>query len=216
MALTVSQVIGQAKSAPRALKVFAAIAAIDLIVLLFAALLLEDQVGNQTAQVEQLKAQLTAARAKVETTRKQIDRLPELRQLYDAAISDGVLADQDRLKFVSRAQDLAKQYRLSDLHYKLDPEDSTPLNPSAFHLVTTPIILTGAGLLDTDVLAFWEDLLGKLQAHYQVTKATLARSDTGSQEALGLIRQGQPVSLVKAELEFRWVSLRKASEGNRK
>jgi len=209
MALNPRQLIEQAKAAPRALKIIAVVAAIDVVILLLAAFTLEDEVDARAAMVEQTKSDLVALRETVETTRREIGRLPELRQKYDAAMSDGVLADQDRQKMIGSAQEMGERHRLSDLHYKLDPQQSAPGATPALTLVTTPVSLTASALLDSDVLEFWDEILGNLQSHYQITKATFDRADADPPTMLANIRAGRPALLVKSELNFRWVSLRK-------
>jgi hypothetical protein len=211
MDLDPRQLIAQAKALPRALKIVAAIAVVDLAILVLAAFTLEDEVDDRAARVDQAKSELVALRNKVETTRKQIGGLPELRKKYDAAMSDGVLADQDRQTLIGHAQDLGLQHRLSDLHYKLEPQKAEPGTTPAFSLVTTPVSLAANALLDSDLLEFWDEVLSNLQAHYQITKATLSRSEAEPQAVLDGIRSGRPIVLVKSELNFRWVSLRKVA-----
>jgi len=211
MALNPRELIQYAKAAPRSLRVIAAVAAVDIIVLLLAAFTLEGEVDDRVAKIDQLRSELTGLRAKLETTRKEIARLPELRQKYDAAMSDGVLADQDRQKFVGHSQELADQHRLADLHYKLEAQETAPGMVSGYSLVTTPVSLSLSGLLDSDVLEYWDEILGNLQSHYQITKATLDREEMEPTAALDAIRAGRPAPLVKSELSFRWVSLHKTA-----
>lgn len=202
------QMLQTAKDAPRVLKVIAIVAAIDVVVLLFAALLLEDDVDARIDQITELRGQLNAQHQKIQSTRKEIDRLPELRRSYDAAINSGVLVDQDRLKLVSMAQDLANQRRLIDLHYRLAPEEVVPLTGSKYRVVNTEVVLTDGAVIDSDVFAFWSDILDKIPAHYQVTKFSVTRLEGNVASAIAGIHSGRPVSLVKAELDFKWISLR--------
>lgn len=204
----IRQLIGFAKSAPRGLKILAIVAAIDVVVILLAALLLEGEVDDSAAELAALQGQLTAQEQTIEVTRKEIGRLPELRRLYDAAISSGVLADQDRLKLVSMAQELANQHRLLDLHYRLAPEQLTQLPGSQYRLVSTEVELTDGAILDADVFGFWDELLAKSPAHYQVTKFQLQRIGRDIKPTVAGILSGHPMPLVKAELDFKWISLR--------
>lgn len=206
------QLLQTVRNAPRALKIIAMVAAIDAAVLIFAALSLEGDVDARIDRVAALHSQLNAQRQKIEATRKEIDRLPELRRSYDAAINSGVLADQDRLKLVSLAQDLANQHRLIDLHYRLSPEEVAQLTGSKYRLVSTEVALTDGAVVDGDVFQFWDEILDKSPAHYQVTKFTLQRLDADLNSAVASIRAGHPISLVKAELDFKWISLRQPVE----
>jgi hypothetical protein len=209
MAIKPQDLIKYARTAPRVLKVIAIVAAVDLAILLLAALTLEDEVDDRVARAEQLKSELAGLRTKVETTRKEIARLPELRAKYDAAMADGVLSDQDRQKLVGHLQELVDRHRLSDLHYKLDAQQTTPGTATSYALVTTPVSLNLSGLLDSDVMEFWDEVFSGLQSHYQISKVTLERVDADSSTVLAAIRAGHPTALVRSELEFGWVSLRK-------
>lgn len=211
----VQQLLQTAKSAPRALKVIAAVAAVDIAILLFAAFLLEDDVDARIDRIAELRGQLSAQQQKISSTRKEIDRLPELRHSYDAAINSGVLADQDRLKLVELAQDLANQHRQFDLHYRLAPEIVEALAGSKFQLVSTEVTLTDGAALDGDVLAFWNEILKKSPAHYQITKFNISRLGQDTLPALTAIRSGRSGSMVKAELNFRWISLRQPIEATK-
>ena len=206
------ELIQKVRVAPLALKIIAAVLAADFIFLLLAWLILEDAVDSRAAEVESLKADLAAARSKVDTVRKEVANLPELRKSYEAALADGVLADQDRQKMIGQAQERGDSHRISDLHYKLDPQVTAPLATQAFVLVTTPVYFNQTGALDSDVFEFWQELLGSLQAHYQITKATLERMDGNSvAKTAGAIRDGRPAAMVKSELDFRWISMRKVA-----
>jgi hypothetical protein len=211
MDFNVRKLLAQAKSAPRTLKIIVAVAAVDLVVLLLAAFTLEDQVDARVAQIEQARADLAALHTKVETTRKEIGRLPELRQKYDAAMSDGVLADQDRQKLIERAQQVGERHRVSDLHYKLNPQQSAPGATPAFAIVTTPVTLASNSLIDSDTLEFWDEILLNLQSHYQIDKMSIERTDADMTTVLANLRSGRPANMVKSQLEFRWVSMRKVA-----
>lgn len=206
------QLIEMAKGAPRALKIIAAVAALDIIILLFAAFSLEDDVDARIDHIAELRGQLSSQRKKIDSTRKEIDRLPELRRSYDAAINSGVLADQDRLKLVSLAQDLANQHRMIDLHYRLAPEEVAQLTGSKYRIVSTPVVLTNGAVLDSDVFSFWDEILDKSPAHYQVTKFLIERNAGDFKTTIAGMGPKHPVSLVKAELDFRWISLRPPPE----
>ena len=211
MAIKPRELLDRAKQAPRTLKIIAVIAAIDVVVLALAALTLEDQVDERITTIEQRKSELAGIRARVEATRKEIANLPELRQRYDAAMADGVLSDQDRQKMIANAQQLQERHRLLDLHYRLEPQITTPGSSPAFTLVTTPVSFSQTAVIDSDIFEFWEELLGNLQSHYQITKATIDRADMSTQNALASIRNNHPVAMVKSELAFRWVSMRKVA-----
>lgn len=211
-AMTVGDLIRIARTAPRALRVCAAIVGVDLLLLIYALVGLESDVEDRAATVAQLHADLNSLQQKIALTRHEIDRLPELKKLYDAAIADGVIADQDRLKLVNSAQDLGSHHHLANMHYKLDAENVAPINKSKYSLITTPVSFEYDSVLDTDTLTFWQDLFGKLQAHYEIVSATLERQSTSTEAAISMIRAGQPVQLIHSQVQFRWLSLRKAAE----
>lgn len=215
MAITVKQLTKQLKELPRAFRIVAAIVAVDIVVLGIAAFWLEVDVDDEAARVTQLQAELTAQRLKVGTTRKEIGRLPELRRLYDAAMSNGLLVEPDRLKLVDHVHGMGDRLHLTDVHYKLSPEEAMPNIKSKYQLVSTPVALANNALLDTDVFSFWQELLGGLQAHYQIAAASIERIGTDPDAAVVAIAAGRPVSLVKAELTFRWMSLRKVPDATK-
>jgi cell division protein FtsL len=194
---------------PRVFRIMAAVVALDLVILGVSAFMLESEVDDQAEQVAQLKGKLTAQQQEVGITRKQIGRLPELHRLYDQAISNGLLAVPDRLKMVEHVHSLGERLQLSDVHYKLAIEQTTPIAKSKFLLVATPVTLGNSAILDTDVMTFWRELLGSLPAHYQIEKASIERDGTEPETAVEAIRAGRPTSMVKAEVTFRWMSLRK-------
>lgn len=208
----IQQLIARAKRAPRGLQIIVALAVLDVFILLFAAFSLEGDVDERIDRIAALRIQLVAQRQKIDSTRKEIDRLPELRRSYDAAINSGVLADQDRLKLVSLAQDLANQHRLLDLHYRLAPEEVTQMSGSKYRLVSTAVVLTDGATIDSDVFSFWDDILEKSPAHYQVTKFQLQRMDGDVKAVAAGIRAKHSMPLVKAELDFKWISLRPPAE----
>jgi hypothetical protein len=208
MAVTVKDLIRRARTVPRVVKLIAAVLAADLVVLLIASSLLDDEVAARAGRIEDLRGQLAAVRQKIATTREQINRLPELRRSYDAAVADGVLASQDRLKLVSQSQTLGTQNHLSDLHYKLEAEVAAKVPDTKYALVTTPVTFAGGGLLDTDVLAFWAEALDNLQSRYEVVSASIDREPLAMKDLLAGIKTGRPIAAVKSELVFHWISLR--------
>lgn len=213
MAIDVKTLIAQLRKAPRVIRVIAIVAAVDAVIILYALFSLADDVDQRVAKIDQLRTQLSEAQQKIEQTRKQIARLPELRKHYDAALANGVLAQQDRLKFVALAQDLAKDNRLGDFHFKLEPEVLTGLPGNKYRLVSTNVSLSDNALRDSDVIAFWDQILDKSQAHYEVTKAVIERVPAIEvKDILPNLKNGAPASLMKAEIAFRWQSLRQQSE----
>ena len=212
MAVSVKRLVSQLRGLPRAFRIVAAVAVVDVVILIIGFLSLEVDVDDQATQITELKTQVAAQKQKVGTTRKEISRLPELRRLYDSAVADGLLAEPDRLKLVDRVHTMSDRYNLSDLHYKLTAEQVTPIAKSKFQLVATPVAFESVALLDTDVISFWQELLDGLQAHYQITKAVLERRNVDTNTVLELFAAGKPAALVTSELDFEWLSLRKNPE----
>jgi cell division protein FtsL len=211
MATDVKDVVRFIVAAPRVLKFIGVVAAIDIVVLMYAAFALEDDVSARLDTITRLKSELASQQQKIQSTRKQIDELPQLRKLYDQALNSGMLASQDRLKFVNLAQESVTEHRLSDFHFKLDPETSSPLRGTKYQLVSTNVILTNGALRASDAFAFWDDILSKSQAHYQVTKLLIERTPLDLKTALAQIGAGQSPQMVKAELQFSWRSMRQTA-----
>jgi hypothetical protein len=214
MATDVKVLLKQLQSAPRVLRIIAAVAAVDIVVILYAFLSLEDDVGERADQVSQLQSELTSTQGKTASTRKEIEQLPELRKLYDAALANGVLASQDRLKFINLAQELARNNHLSDFYFKLSPEQNAPLPGSKYQLSSTEVSLTSTGLLASDGFAFWEEILKRSQAHYLIVGATMERVADDVNAALPGIKAGTKTVLVKSELRFKWQSMHAPTEAN--
>ncbi|HEY1720329.1 MAG TPA: hypothetical protein VGG27_03720 [Magnetospirillaceae bacterium] len=211
--INIQNLISQARKAPIALRVIAIVVAVDLLVLLYAFFALEDGVEDRFGKVAELKGQLSDAQQKVASRRKEIERLPELRKLYDTALSGGVLAQQDRVKFVGLAQDLAKSHQLVDFHFKLQPEVSAQLPASKYRLASTNVELTNSAIRAGDIFSFWDEFLVRSQAHYRVTKAVVERVALADVKDLtAKIKSGGSGTLLTADLSFQWESLRVPAE----
>lgn len=207
MATDVKDLVRIVREAPRALKIILGVLALDILVPALITFTLEDEVADGQLQIEQTQARVNTLHKKIADTRREIARLPELRERYQSAMAHGLLAPQNRLKLVQQSQDDAGRHRQNGLHYKLSAEDVKPIPNSKYAMVSTEVSFDQDALLDTDVLAFWEDLLGQVPAHYHVTAASLERGRPLDASALSEIRAGHAVSLVKAKLDFRWVTL---------
>jgi len=194
---------------PLRLKVVGAVIVIDAVFLLAAYLALDSLMAERVARIDQLKGTLTQLRKQGADIRKQTDEYPALRQHYEAAMTGGLAVPLDRLALVQAAQDSAAHHHLNDLHYKLTADAGGPevaTNPH-FHVETDRIVLDNGGLLDTDVLAFWKDIAGRVNGHYRVVEITLERSGEVDPGVLANIRRGNPVSLLKAHFDLQWTGL---------
>jgi cell division protein FtsL len=209
MATDLKQVAKRLWGLPRAFRIIAAVALVDAAVLIFTAFWLEVDVDAQTEKIGQLKSQLATQQQKVGMTRTEIGRLPELRRLYDKAVASGLLAEPDRIKLVERIQAMIDGFRLSDLHYKLAGEQSPAGVKTKYILVGTPVTLDNTALLDLDVFTFWHQVLSGFSTHYQIESATLERTNTDPLSAAKAIEIGRTTPLVKAEIVFHWMVLRR-------
>ena len=197
------------KALPRPLKIVALVILGDLLLIGAALVALDEQVSVDQARSDQLRGQLTQLRRQNNDLRTQVAHYPDLLKHYDEAVAKGMLTPLDRIKLVNEVQDSAASHQIANLHYKLEDEDIKADPKERLHLVSTRVILENSGLLDTDTLSFWDDVLAAVPAHYQVLEASLERSRDPDAVALGEIRNGRTLPLLNAKISFRAASLQK-------
>ncbi len=208
MALDPRALLAQATGLPWPLKVLAGVCVFDLLIILVANFSVAGQVEEGANRVAQLHEQLDQLRTRVRSAHADIDKLPELRKQYDEAIAAGVLQAPDRLKLVQTSQEAGNRHHVPDMHYRLDPEQQKVIASSKYSLVISPVSLETGGLLDPEILDFWEEIFGGLTGRYEITEVTMERTGQVTPQVLDSIRAGRPVSLIRTNLKFRWVSLR--------
>lgn len=202
------------KALPRRLKVVIGVVVVDALFLVAAYVVLDNMMAERVARIDQRKTALVQLRKQDAELHKQADEYPALRQRYEAAIAAGLTAPLDRLTLIQGVQDSAGHHHLSDLHYKLTADASRPeaTNPH-FRTETDRVVFDNGGLLDTDVLAFWKDVLARANGHYQIAEISLERFGDVDAAVLGNIRRGNPVSLVKAHFDLQWTGLQPTTQG---
>lgn len=201
------------KALPLPLKIVGAVILGDLLVIIISWLLFDDMLSERVGAVDNLRAQAAQVRRQSLDFRKQIDQYPQLLAQYNDAIAKGILVDVDRLKLVNEAQDSATRNHLADLHFKVESEKLDRTAGPHYRLDSTMVSFESGALLDTQAMAFWDEVLNRLPAHYQVVEARLERKRDVDPAALADIRAGRPVSLLTMKISFRLQSLRSTQEG---
>ena len=206
MNLSASIDVEKLKALPRRLKIVGGVVAGGLAFIL-TAFLIDSGLNDQEVQVGQLRGRLSQLRQQSADLRRQVDQYPELRAHYESAIKSGILAPFDRVGLVNNAQDLAGRYHLANLTYSLDPQNSGTAAAGKYQQGAVLVDFENGGLLDVDVMAFWDELLTDLPAHYKVVSASLDRTGSIDGAFLNAVRTGQPASLLHAKVEFMWIAL---------
>ncbi|HIJ63639.1 MAG TPA: hypothetical protein HPQ04_13170 [Rhodospirillaceae bacterium] len=204
--------VEQLKALPLHLKIVGGVILADLLVVLVCWLLFDDMLSERVAVVDGLRGQVAQLRRQSADFRKQIDQYPQLLVQYNDAVAKGILTEVDRLKLVNEAQDTATRNHLPDLHFKVESEPLIRESGPRFRFDSTLVTFESTALLDTQVMAFWDEVLNRLPAHYQVVEAKLERKKDVDAAAIGEIRAGRPVSLVGMKLSFRIQALRSAQQ----
>lgn len=195
------------KALPRRLKIVFAVILAELIVIA-GAYVLGDELDEREARVVQLRAQLTQARQQTADLRRQIDQYPELRRRYEAALEKGITGNLDAVKLVTDAQDSATRHYLANLRYKVEPQVPKGTVPEKYRAGSTLVNFESGALLDTDAMAFWDEILQSLPSHYHVVEASLERTGEIDANLLKDLRAGRPASAVRVKMSFQWLALR--------
>ncbi len=201
------------KALPRRLKIVAIVILADLVII-GASALLSDDLDERAAMAEQLRTQLGQLRQQSRDLRHQIDEYPDWRRRYDAAVDKGILHNLDQVKVVNEAQDLAGEHHLVDLRYRLEPQDHREATTGHFHSSSTLVTFEGGGLLDTDAMAFWDEILVGLPSHYHVVEASLERVGEVDSKLLADVDAGRPSRLIRLKMSFQWRALHAATDDN--
>jgi hypothetical protein len=212
MEIDVKALIEKAKGLPRPLKIVGIILALEIIAVGAAELILSDELEDRQSRVNQLRADLSQVRKQNADARKQISQYPDMLVHYNQAIAGGVTANIDRLKLLNDVQDFAVHRFVGGLHYKLDTDSEKPDPKVKYHLESTSAAFDGGGLLDTEVLALWDDIFTDVPAHYRVTEAFIERRRDVDNSLLADIRAGRPAAMLGMRLSLRWSSLRPNSQ----
>jgi hypothetical protein len=198
---------------PLRLKLVAAVIALDLLLLAVAAFFEDQELHERQAAVGQLRGQVAQLRRQSADLRQQLARYPELLAHFKGASEKGLLQKRDAEKLVEAVTDFSAIHQVQNLHYRLEAEDIKPDPKARYLLGSTIVSLEGGSVLDGDALAFWDEVLGSLPAHYRVTEATIEKVREVSPQVLADLRAGRPVPLVHAKLSLRWSSLQRVGEG---
>ncbi len=194
------------KALPRRLKIVFAVILAELIVIM-GAYVLGDELDEREARVVQLRSQLTQARQQTADLRRQIDQYPELRRRYDAAIEKGIAGNLDAVKLITDAQDSAARHYLANLRYKVEPLVQKGTAAEKYRIGATLVNFESGAVLDTDAMAFWDEILRSLPSHYHIVEASLERTGEIDANLLNNLRAGRPVSAVRVKMSFQWLSL---------
>ncbi|HIJ38900.1 MAG TPA: hypothetical protein HPP80_08400 [Rhodospirillaceae bacterium] len=214
MDINIALHVEKIKALPRPLKIVAAVILFDFLLVGFSWLLLSDLLDERSSEIQQTRSQAALLRKQNSDLRKQIDQYPVFLARYNDALGKGIMTEIDRLKVVSEAQDLAVRHHLVDLHFKVEGELQKIETNSHFQLDNTIITFDSGALLDQQVLAFWDEVLGRLPTHYQVQELTLERRRDPDGNAQADIRAGRPVSTLGMKISFKTQALRPiAAEG---
>lgn len=205
--------LAKLRALPFRLKVVAGVIVIDAVFLLSGYLALDSLMADRVALIDQRKASLTQLRRQEADLHKQVDEYPAMHQRYLAALAQGVAVPLDRLALVQATQSAATQYHLSDFHYKLSADATKTENGPHYRTEVDRVVLDNGGLLDTDVEAFWSDVLARTQGHYRVAELSLERTGELDSNVIGNIRRGVSVSTFKAHFDLQWTGLQPIAEG---
>lgn len=200
------------KALPLPLKIVGGVILGDLLVVIICWLLFDDMLSERVSSVDNLHRQVAQLRRQSADFRKQIDMYPQLLAQYKDALAKGILVDVDRLKLVNEAQDSGTHSHLADLHFKVESEKLNRDTGPHFRLDSTMVTFESGALLDTQVMSFWDEVLNRLPAHYQIVEARLDRKKEVDPAAVADIRAGKPVSLISMKIAFRIESLRSTQQ----
>ena len=207
MNLDAKQIVAKVKALPRALRIVVTVAVADLVLVAAAMFILNSQMEESQSHVDQLHDQLNQLRKQNVDLRKEMGEYPDLLNRYNRAVEQGVMVKTDRLKLVNGAQDRSGHFHIPDLHYKLETEDKGAAPTGKYRIESTLVTFENGGLLDTEVMAFWDELLANLPAHYRMAEAVLERKRDIDSRLLSDIRAGRPAATVAVKLTFHWTSL---------
>lgn len=196
--------IAKLKALPRPIKIVAAVLAVDILAVVLGFVTLDDEVTEREARVDQLRGQLRQLHKQVGDLDKLVTEYPSLRDQFAAAQAEGAFLPQDRLKLANEAQGLADAHHLPDLHYKMETIPEKPPAKGNFTLASSLVTFESSAYLDSDAMAFWDEILSALPSHYQVIEATLEQGADFSPALMSEIRNGHNPDLVKVNLSFRW------------
>ena len=199
--------IKKLKALPLRLRVVAGVIAFDLAFLLLGYMVLDDVMAERVIAVEQARTQLADARRQNADIRKQLDDYPALRQRYEDSIAKGLTSSLDRLKLIQYAQSQAAARHLGDLHFRMADEAGDRDRSTKYRVETDRVAFESGGLLDTDAVAFWDSIFNQTEGHYRLVEASLERTQDVNSQVLTAVRHGNPVSLLKAKIEFQWIGV---------
>jgi hypothetical protein len=197
------------KSWPRGLRIVAAILVLDVFVVLYVVAFFADNVAEQDAQLQTARASVQDLRRKLTVVRADVAALDQLRQSYERFTATTAVSRLDRVALVRNIDGLRVRHRLSGLHFRFSPEAVTALPDSTYQLVEMPVELAGESMLDSDLVAFWQEAIVAVSPEYSLSSLTLERMQQPTPAMLQLIRDGQPQILVSGKVQFRALSLRR-------
>lgn len=205
--------IKKLRALPTRLKVVAGIIAFDFAVLLLGYMVLDDVMAERVEAVERARTQLAEVRRQNADLRKQLDEYPRMRQRYDEEVASGLASSLDRLTLVQYAQSQAASRHLGDLHFRVADEAGEREHSKKYRVEMDRIAFESGGLLDTDAVSFWDAIAVQSQGHFRIVEASLERTQDVNTGVLTAIRHGNPVSLLKAKIEFQWIGIPPLDQG---
>jgi len=199
--------IKKLRALPLRVKVVAGIIAFDLAFLLLGYMVLDDVMAARVDAVERARTQLAEVRRQNADLRRQLDEYPALRRRFDDQIAEGLASSLDRLKLVQYAQSQAAARHLGDLHFRVADETGEHERSTKYRVEMDRIAFENGGLLDIDAVSFWDAIAAQAQGHFRIVEASLERTQDVNPGVLTAIRHGNPVSLLKAKIEFQWIGV---------
>lgn len=195
------------KAYPRRIKLVGLALVVELAVLLSGYLLLDDMMADRVTQVTQLRSSLQQLRRKNEQLRGELNNYPQLRQRHDEALASGLANPLDRPHLIEFAKDLSDRRRLSDLRYRLATDMSKPISSPKYVIENDQVEFEFGGLLDGDVRAFCQDIVGSQPGHFRIAAFELERKHDPDAVVLSALRRGSFPALLQGKIELRWTGV---------
>lgn len=146
---------------------------------------------------------LQAARARLETARRERDSLRESVDVFRTLVERGLLQNERRLDLVELVNTLRERFQLFSLDYEIAPQRVLPLAAGrtfpAVDVLSSRVKLKARALHEGDILGFMAALAESRQGFYPVDHCVMRRIEAAD-EAL------KPH--VEAECTLEWITLK--------
>ncbi|GEO81691.1 hypothetical protein [Pararhodospirillum oryzae] len=163
----------------------------------------------QRARIDALHQTLVRERASVAQRQQELDALRPLAARWQQGRENGLFATASPDLLIATTLRLAEERRLGRLDWTWDTPQREEPAPGLARTVR-PLTLTGAALVDGDILSLIDALLSDGQGHLSLARLALWREETGPALPLAAIRAGQPVALVAFEARLNATTLEHA------